>query len=302
MKRKAGVKNKQKLIVVVGPTASGKSDLAVALARKFNGEIISADSRQVYRGLNIGSGKITKREMKGVPHHMLDVANPKNVYTVSQYQKAAQKIVRYIERKRKLPIICGGTGFYIDSLLSGTSLPPVPPNKALRKKLLKKPVAQLYKMLKKLDPRRAKEIDRHNPARLIRAIEIAKALGKVPKLNIQPSVFNVLKIGIRPENEELKKRIHERLLKRVRQGMIKEVGNLHKDGVSWKRLESFGLEYRFVAQYLQGKISKPEIEQLETAIRQYAKRQLTWFKRDKEIQWFTPNQQKAAIKTALRFF
>ena len=294
--KKESVKEKIKVIAIVGPTASGKSDLALILARKFNGEVVSADSRQVYRGLDIGSGKITRREMKEVPHHMLDVANPQKIYTVSQYQKAASKFVRYIVQKDRLPIICGGTGFYIDSLLTGTSLPPVPPNKNLRKKLVKKSVSELYLMLKKLDPRRAKEIDRRNPVRLIRAIEIAKALGKVPKFNIQPSIFNVLKIGVRPENKELKKRIRARLLKRLRQGMIKEVKNLHKNGVSWKRLESFGLEYRFVANYLQNKLSKEEmISKLETAIWQYAKRQLTWFKRDKEIKWVTPSQTTKTV-------
>ena len=188
-----------KVLAIVGPTASGKSALAVRLARRFGGEIISADSRQVYRGLDIGTGKITKREMYGIPHHLLDVADPRQQYSAGVYAKAAQKIVRYIVQKNKLPIIVGGTGFYIDAALGTIVLPEVPPNQKLRKELTKKTSGQLFTMLQKLDPSRAKAIDRQNPVRLIRAIEIAKVLGHVPKhSNILQNVgmFDVLKIGL----------------------------------------------------------------------------------------------------------
>ncbi|MEK7612980.1 MAG: tRNA (adenosine(37)-N6)-dimethylallyltransferase MiaA, partial [Patescibacteria group bacterium] len=168
----------KKVLVIVGPTASGKSGLAVRLAKKFKGEIISVDSRQVYKGLDIGTGKITKKEMKGVPHYLLDVANPKKQFSVSQYKKFADKIVRYIVLENRLPIIVGGTGFYIDTLAGKFSLPDVPPNKLLRRKLEKFDTEELFKMLKKKDPARAKTIDRHNKVRLIRALEIVNALGR----------------------------------------------------------------------------------------------------------------------------
>ncbi len=165
-----------KLIVILGPTASGKSDLVVKLAKKFGGEIISADSRQVYKGLNIGSGKITKKEMQGVPHYLLDVANPKRRFTVAQYQKLAFKKIKEIQRRGNIPFLVGGTGFYIQSIVDRIVIPEVKPNWKLRKNLAQKTTDELFLMLKKLDSDRAKNIDAKNPRRLIRAIEIALSL------------------------------------------------------------------------------------------------------------------------------
>ncbi len=270
-----------KIIVVCGLTATGKSDYAVKLAKKIGGEIISADSRQVYKGLNIGSGKITKKEMLGVPHYLLDVVSPKKVFAVSDFQKLAHKAIDKILSKGKTPIICGGTGFYIDSIVSGNVLPDVSPNKTLRKKLKKLSLQELRKQLKKLDSKRYKEIDTQNPVRLIRAIEIAEALGKVPEAKSQPK-YNSKIIYLDFPNEVLKKRIHTRLLKRIKQGMISEVKNLHKNGVSWKRLYELGLEYRYISLFLQNQIPKDEmISKLESEIWHYAKKQRTWFKRYK---------------------
>lgn len=279
-----------KLVVIAGPTASGKSDLAVQLARQFNGEIISADSRQVYRGFDIGSGKITKKEMAGVPHHLLDVANPKRIFTVSQYQKLAQKKVAEIWAKNKLPIIVGGTGLYIRALVDGIIFPEVAPNLKLRQALEKKSVSELFKILKKLDPARAKNIDAKNPRRLIRAIEIARALGQVPKPKANPLKADSLFIGLNPKDEILKARIKTRLMKRLeakgKNNLITEIKKLHESGLSWKRLESLGLEYKNVALYLQKKLTKDEmIERLNNEIWHYAKRQYTWFKRDKRLNW-----------------
>ena len=158
----------KKILVIVGPTASGKSDLAVKLAKKLNGEVISADSRQVYKGLDIGTGKISRKEMRGVPHHMLDVADPRKQFSVDLYKKMAEEELRYIDERGKLPIIVGGTGFYIDAVAGGVVLPDVPPNKKLRAILGKKSNAALFKMLKKRDPKRAKMIDANNKVRLIR--------------------------------------------------------------------------------------------------------------------------------------
>lgn len=292
---------KPKVIVIVGPTASGKSDLAVLIAKEFDGEVISADSRQVYRGLNIGAGKITKREMCGVPHHMLDVLSPKKVFTVSEFKNKSEKIIGEIIERGKLPIICGGTGFYIDTLINNTTLPEVEPDPKLRQKLSKMSAPKLHLMLLKLDSRRAKEIDPNNKVRLIRAIEIAKALGKVPQSKPNPN-YSPLFIGIEWKREELNKRIQIRLLKRMKQGMLKEVENLHKDGLSWKRMFDLGLEYRYLSEYLQNKISKAEmLEKLEKEIEHYAKRQMTWFKRNKNIKWLNSKNLKTSQKIIRSF-
>lgn len=269
----------QKIVVVCGPTATGKSDHAVVLAKKMGGEIISADSRQVYTGLDIGSGKITKKEMKGVAHYMLDVTSPKRTYSVSQYQKAANKIIKEILTREKTPIIAGGSGLYIDALIYDTDFPKVKPNAKLRASLAFLSTEELAQKLQKLDPRRFELIDKKNPVRLIRAIEIATELGAVPETKRQKK-YDVEWIYLDFPDEVLRERIHVRLLKRIKQGMIAEVQKLREEGLSWKRLHDLGLEYRYVALYLQNKLEKQEmIEQLESAIWNYAKRQRTWFKK-----------------------
>ena len=309
---------KPKIIIILGQTATGKSDLAVRLAKKINGlnrskrsvgrtsqnevlgEIISADSRQVYKGLDIGTGKITKKEMRGVLHHLLDVVNPKKRFNAALYKKLAGGKIKEIVVRGKVPIIVGGTGFYIDTLVNGTILPEVPPNKILRKKLESENIIELFKILQKLDPQRARGIDRNNKVRLVRAIEIARALGKVPTGKVQPCQYNILKIGVKVAPEKLKENIKKRLLKRINPsvggGMIKEAQKLHEQGLSWKRMNELGLEYKYLALYLQKKIPKNQmITELNTAINQYAKRQWTWFKRDKSISWFDP-ASKSFIK------
>lgn len=269
----------EKIIVVCGPTATGKSDYAVALAKKLGGEIISADSRQVYRGLDIGSGKITTREMKAVPHYLLSVANPKRVFSVTQYQKLADKAIKDIVKRGKVPIICGGTGFYIDALAYDQSLPQVKPDKTLRKQLEKLSAEELANKLETLDADRFETIDAKNKVRLVRAIEIAITLGSVPKTT-RMKKYDVQWHYLDFPDDVLKDRIHTRLLKRMKAGMVAEVKRLHAEGVPWKRLESLGLEYRYLAVYLQNKLSKADmLTQLESAIWHYAKRQRTWFKK-----------------------
>ena len=287
---------KPKIIVICGQTATGKSDIAVTIAKKYDGEIISGDSRQVYRGMDLGTGKITKREMCGVPHHMLDIASPNRTFSAGRFQKLGEKKLKDIWKQNRIPIICGGTGFYIDALIDGIVFPEVKQNAKLRKQLERKSVKELFDILKKKDPKRAKNIDPKNPHRLIRAIEIARALGSVPKLQKHQIDADVFFIGIRKEKKELEKRISIRLKKRVKAGMIQEIKQLHKKGVSWKRLESFGLEYKYGALYLQKKIKKEElILGLEKAIMCYAKRQMTWFKRNKRTHWIQNGKEACVL-------
>jgi tRNA dimethylallyltransferase len=290
---KKSKKNKDKILVILGPTATGKSDLAIKFAKKYNGEVISADSRQVYKGLNIGTGKVTKKEMLGVSHHMLDVVTPQKTFSVVVWKENSEKIISDIHARGRLPIICGGTGFYIQSIVDGIVLPEVPPNPTLRKKLEKKSAVELVSILKKLDPKRLKSIDIKNPVRLIRAIEIATKLGSVPTIKKQRPSYDILQIGITLHDEVLQKNIHNRLLSRMEKGMVKEAQALHTNGLSWKRMRELGLEYKYLADYLENKLTKVEfLQKLETEIWHYAKRQMTWFKRDTKIKWFNPKDMK----------
>ena len=292
-----------KLITILGPTASGKSELAIKLAKKFNGEIVSADSRQVYKSLDIGTGKVTKKEMKGIPHHLLDVASPKRRFTVAQYRKLALKAINKIQKKNKIPILCGGTGFYIQAVVNGIIIPEVKPDWRLRSNLNKFPVEELYKILKKLDPRRAKTIEKKNPRRLIRAIEIViKTKKPVPPFKKQPLPYPVLMIGIKKSPEELKKLIKKRFLKWLRRGLVKEIKNLNQSGLSWKKIEDFGIHYQVIAQYLQRKLNYQEMiaKSLKELV-DYVRRQMTWFKCDKRIHWVKNYQEaKKLIKKFLR--
>lgn len=300
MNKKNRLKNK--IIIVIGPTATGKSNLAVKLAKKYNGEVISADSRQVYLGLDIGTGKITKKEMMGVPHHMLDVVTPKKTFTVAQWQKQTEKIIKEIISRQKLPIICGGTGFYIQSIVDGIVLPEVPPNAKLRKELEKKSLDELVSILKKLDPERLENIDTKNPVRLIRAIEISKIIGKVPQITKNKTPYEILQIGLDNKDEILKNKINNRIISRMKKGMLKESVDLHKNGLSYKRMETLGLEYRLLSQLIQKKIDKKEfVEKLKKEIWQYVKRQRTWFKKDKHIKWFKPTDLSKIEKVVHSF-
>ena len=277
--------------MILGQTATGKSDLAVKIAVRLgrdNSEIISADSRQVYKGLDIGTGKITKKEMKSVPHHLIDVINPKNKFTVVEYKKLAEEKIKDILSRNKLPIICGGTGFYIDAITKGIIFPEAPPNTKLRKKLEKKKAEELFKIIRKLDPARARNIDEHNKVRLIRAIEIAKYLGKVPKIKEIEPPYSFIKIGLYLPPEILKKNIEKRVRKMFDAGLLNEIKKLKKAGISKKRLTEFGFEY-----------NDPTYEKVVTETIKYTKRQMTWFKRparnakgiafagrDEKIKWF----------------
>ncbi|MEK7610099.1 MAG: tRNA (adenosine(37)-N6)-dimethylallyltransferase MiaA [Patescibacteria group bacterium] len=299
-------KAKLPLLVILGPTATGKSDLAVKLAGwiaqekigNYSGaEIISADSRQVYKGLNIGTGKITSEEMHGIPHHLLDVADPHERFTAIQWKQLAEHAIIDIAARGKLPIICGGTGFYISTLIDDLGFPDVEADTEEQKKLEALSVDELFLELKKVDPNRSSAIDPKNKRRLARAIIIARALGAVPPImRSVESKYHANMIGITLPDEKLKEKIHARLIQRLGIGMIEEAKRLHTPllmglELSYERMDELGLEYRYLSHYLQEKLNQEElIEKLATKIWQYAKRQMTWFKKDQRIVWFDPRK------------
>lgn len=293
---------KHPIIVIVGPTASGKSALAIDLAREIGAEIISADSRQVYRGMDIGTGKVTKEEQRLVRHHLIDIENPKVEYNVSHFLADVTKAITDIEARGKRVIICGGTTFWIEALMLGLPLPKVVPDPVFREKWGKKEAGELYGYLKRLDPERAKTIDRQNKVRLLRAIEIAKALGSVPVIDrsVLPDLSGYIVIGLNPPVEELNKKIRERLMARMKAGMLDEAVRLNRSGLSYERMESFGLEYRALVQFLQKKITDSELyTDLPYEIIHYAKRQRSSLRRlEKQgvkIRWIKDAAEALAI-------
>jgi len=293
------VKNqsKQKIIAIVGPTASGKTSCGIMLAKKLCGEIISADSRQLYRGMDIIASTPTLKEMRGIPHHLIRVANPKRQYSAGRFVREGTRIIDDIVRRGNIPIVVGGTGFYADALLSGSMLPEVPPNKKLRTQLYKKSAAQLFAQLKRLDPRRASDIDRKNPVRLIRAIEIAKALGSVPACDETTAgqKFDVLWLGLFPSPEAHRRTIRARIRAHLKQGMLAEAKRLRAQ-LSKKRYAELGAEFDLLLQYLDAKISKKELaEKLERWEFAYAKRQMRWLRRNKNIIWIT-SKKEASVR------
>jgi tRNA dimethylallyltransferase len=292
-----------KLLSIVGPTATGKSDLAVFLAEAFGGEVVSADSRQVYRGLDIGSGKISKEEMRGIPHHLLDVSDVRDEYTVSHYKKDSSAIIETIHRKQELPVLCGGSGFWVDTVSRGLQIPNVPPNFQLRTELSTKTPQELFVILTSLDSRRASEIDQNNPYRLIRAIEIATALGQVPP-KVFSSPYDLFTVGITDTKDVLDARIAKRLDARIDAGMIDEVRNLLIDGVAPERLIALGLEYRHITLFLTQQYETVETMRstLLSDIVHFAKRQMTWFKRHEDIHWIRPGEWENAKKLVTSWY
>jgi tRNA dimethylallyltransferase len=296
--------SKPKVIAIVGPTASGKTALSITLAERFGGEVISADSRQVYRGMDLGTGKVTTEEMAGIPHYLLDIADPKtDTYTGADFVRDASTAITDITNRGHLPIIAGGTFFYLDLLRGLRSSAPVPPNETLRAELELKTTEELSTQLTTLDPRRATTIDHDNRRRLIRALEVVDALGHVPETTVADSPYDMLVLGIDVPVDILNERIHRRIIDRIDQGMIEEINTLHESGVSWERMASFGLEYRSIASYLQGQLTKDAmIEELAAKTRQFAKRQRLWLKHDKNIVWLTfPVDEQKAVSIVQNF-
>ncbi len=296
--------NSHKILVITGPTATGKSDLAVKLAKIFDGEVISADSRQVYKGLDIGTGKITTEEMQSIPHHLLDIVDANKRFTVVDWKSAAIKAIEEVSARGKLPIVCGGTGYYISALVDNKIFPEVPSDPEEHKKLELKTAQELIAELKRLDPKRAESMQQNgesaNKRRLARAIIVASRsptsaqTGRSPTLSYKNSISGrsptSLQIGITLPDAELRTRIHNRLIKRLDAGMIEEAKRLNEAGLSFERMNELGLEYRYLAQFLQRKLTREELtETLSTKIWQYARRQKTWFRRNKKIVWFAPD-------------
>lgn len=292
-----------KLVAVVGPTASGKSALAVELAKKSNGVIISADSRQIYKGMNVGTAKIAKSEMKGIPHYMLDIADPDDDFNVSLYQKSIFNLLKHIEQKNKklknpiVPFVVGGTGLYVSAIADGLQFPSAPPNPTLRAKLNKLPLEDLVEQLFKLN--HDSRVDTKNKRRAVRAIEILKS-GQVGPTKTKPP-FNVLKIGLGKDQKEMKQRISARVRRMDIPALVKETKRLVKKKSDFNRPALSALGYKDVRDFIDKKITQQELLQKLTKLHtNYAKRQMTWFKRDKKIHWVTtPKQAEKLIQAFL---
>jgi len=278
--------NKPKVVVIVGPTASGKTAAAIELAKLCQGEVISADSRQVYRGLDIGSGKVTPEEMQGIPHHLINIADINYRYTGADFVRDAEKAITDIVSRGKVPIITGGTFFYTDLLRGKLQTADVPPNLVLQAELEKLSTAELLEKLNATDPVRAANIEHNNRRRLIRALEVVASLGYVPPLSQVNSNYKWLIFGIEIDKETLYARIEKRLHERLKNGMLEEVSSLLATGVDPQRLIDFGLEYRFLTKHQYHELNYDKmVTQLFAKLRQFAKRQHTWLKRDPEIIW-----------------
>lgn len=267
------------LLVLLGATASGKTRLGVDLARLLQGEIISADSRQVYRGMDLGTGK-DLAEYGEVPYHLIDIVDPGYEFNVFEFQHRAYAAIEAIRQRDRLPLLVGGTGLYLDAVLRGYRLVAVAENPELRSELAALDMAQLAARLLQLRPELHNSTDLTDRARLVRAIEIASGEAEAAAELPPPPEIRPLVLGLQWPRERLRQRISRRLKERLEQGMIEEVASLHAAGVPWATLEFYGLEYRFIAQHLQGILNRNDMTQkLASAIHQFAKRQETWFRR-----------------------
>jgi len=294
--------------VITGPTATGKTAMAVDLARRFNGEIISIDSRQVFRGMDLGTGKDLEDYTTGgtpVPYHLIDIVDPTEEYHLMRFCNDAAAALKDIASRGKLPIFCGGTAMYLDAILRGYELPGGGYDVEERRELKTKPLEELQQMLKSSYPERWKNLkDKENPNRIIRALELpSEPQAQVETIN---DIIEPLVLAPYYHRKIVHQRIEQRLDQRLNAGMIEEVESLHKSGVSYERLEFFGLEYRFVSLYLQGKLSREEMrDQLLFAIRKFAKRQDIWFRKMEreglDIYWLDDASRNQAPELVEKF-
>jgi len=278
-----------KLVVLLGPTASGKSGSGITLAQHFNGEIISADSRQVYRGLDIGTAKVTPAEQALVPHHVLDVADPREVYTVAQFQQDAITAINDTLKRGHQPFLVGGSPHYIQAVVDNLDIPHIEPQPELRAQLEKRSLPELLAQLEELDPQSAATIDRNNPRRVIRALEVCLISGNPfsQQRKMAEPLYQCLLLGIEWPREILYHRIDARVDERMQQGMVEEVQGLLDEGISHERLEALGLEYRYITRLLRGEFKNEDemVQKLKYAIHDFTRRQLTWYRKDKRIVW-----------------
>ncbi|MFH1232957.1 MAG: tRNA (adenosine(37)-N6)-dimethylallyltransferase MiaA [Patescibacteria group bacterium] len=309
------VKHKNKIVVILGPTACGKTKLATQLALKFDGEIVSADSRQVYREMDIGTGKdlkdykvkVKSQKLKVIPYHLIDVVSPKQNFNLAKYQKLAFEAIDDILQRKKLPILVGGSGLYLQAVVDNFQLSDSKPDLNLRKELEQLTIDQLFDKIKKLSPKMAIKInnsDKNNKRRLIRYVEILLC-NKEFKSKTAEEKYRALIIGLNPDKQILQKKIYERIISRLKkEKMVNEVKQLHQKGLSWKKMKAFGLEYKFISLYLQNKLTYEEmIEKLTIATNQFANNQLSWFRRwekqGRKINWI--KNIKEAVKNINKF-
>jgi tRNA dimethylallyltransferase len=302
-------KQNPNLIVVLGPTASGKSALGIALAQRFQGEIVSADSRQIYRGMDIGTAKVTPEERAQIPHHLLDVADPREVYSVAQFQQQATAAINDILARCKQPFLVGGSPHYIFAVVDSLDIPRIPPQPELRKELNARPLSELVAMLQELDPQSAAAIDHKNLRRVIRALEVCLISGTPfsEQRGTAAPLYRSLLLGIDWPRNVLYARIDARVDERMHLGMVQEVRDLLNAGVSFERLEALGLEYRFIGRLLRGEFASETemVQRLKYAIHDFTRRQLSWFRKDKRIVWLKGDdveQAQREVEMFLEFY
>lgn len=288
----------ERIIAIVGPTSSGKTALGVELALRIGGEVISADSRQVYRGLTIGAGKVTREEMRGVPHHLLDVADPQDTFTAHDFVRLGRKAIAEILARGKTPIVVGGTGMYVDALLGRLTLDSPAPSEELRARLNSRSPEELLDELKRIDPAAYARIDTKNRRRVQRALEIA--FTPKSEIGLHPSsvaAYDTLWIGLALPREEQNARIAARVHARLAAGMLDEARQLHAEGLSFGRMKELGLDYRELAKHLAGETSYDEmVERIILENQKYAKRQMTWFKKNPAIAWYSPDETEKILE------
>ena len=306
---------KKKIVCIVGPTASGKTALSIALAKKLDGEVVSCDSMQIYRGMDIGTAKPTASEMQDIPHHMLSIIDPSENYSVARYVEDATVIVEDILSRGKLPIITGGTGLYVDSLVNGTEFAQISEDTEYRNELLReyeeKGAGYLHRKLFEIDPERAEQIHENNVKRVIRALEIYRATGKtitehdnVTKL--KEARFDATYIGLMfSDREKLYDRINLRVDMMLRDGLCEEVRRLLDAGTDPKATSMQAIGYKEMISYFNGDCSLSDAaESIKQASRRYAKRQMTWFKRNKNINWIAVDKSENIsdlLQTSINF-
>lgn len=288
------LEKKQKLIVLIGPTAVGKTELSIHLAKQFNGEIISGDSMQIYKGMDIGTAKIKEEEMNGVPHHLIDIKEPDEPFSVAEFQEKVRKEINIISQKNAIPMIVGGTGLYIQSVIYDYQFSEAPGDATIRaqyeKKAEKEGNLSVYQLLEQMDPESAKKIHPNNIRRVIRALEVIHCTGKTAteyqKQQATELLYDVAIIGLTMERDKLYERINQRVDNMINKGLIDEVKGLYERGIrNVQSIQAIG--YKELYDYFDGKITLDEaINQLKQNSRRYAKRQLTWFRNKMDVTWF----------------